>query len=75
LLLRLKNPNPLKQAPDLLPSIDVLIPVAGKDIKHLDLVLSNLKKYCQNPISSIYIVTPDIGAVNLEFSDNIKACR
>ena len=55
-----------------MPSIDVLIPVAGKDIKHLDLVLLNLQKYCQNPIRSIYIVTPDISAIKLKLEDNIK---
>ena len=72
LLLRLKNPNPLKQALGPLPSIDVLIPVAGKDIKHLDLVISNLKKYCENPIRTIYIVTPNINMVKMKFRSNIK---
>ena len=72
LLLRVRNPNPLKQNADLLPSIDVLIPVAGKDVKHLDLVLLNLQKYCQNPIATIYIVTPDKQLLNINISDNIK---
>ena len=72
LLLRIRNPNPLEQNLDLLPTIDVLIPVAGKDVKHLDLVLLNLQKYCQNPLGTIYIVTPNKSILNIKTGDNIK---
>ena len=72
LLLRTRNPDPLKQDLGLLPNIDVLIPVAGKDVKHLDLVLSNLQKFCLNPINTIYIVTPNKNGLDIKISNNIK---
>lgn len=72
LLLRIRNPDPLYQGFNLLPSIDVLIPVAGKDAKHLELVLSNLQKFCKNPINTIYIVTPNKNSLKIKNSNNIK---
>jgi hypothetical protein len=72
LLLRIRNPDPLNHSLIPLPSIDVLIPVAGKDVKHLNLVLSNLQKYCKNPISKIFIVTPDKNSLEIEISNNVN---
>lgn len=71
-MLRLRNPNPLEKKSNILPTIDVLIPVAGKDVHHLDTVLFNLQKYCQNPIGTIYIVTPDKSVLNVTMGNNIK---
>jgi hypothetical protein len=72
LFLRIRNPDPLRQNLGLLPSIDVLIPVAGKDVKHLNLVISNLQRYCRNPIDTIFIVTPDKKALDIEPCNTIK---
>lgn len=39
-----------------LPEIDVMIPVAEKDVKNIPLCVHNLKKYCINPIRKIAII-------------------
>lgn len=72
LLLRMLNPDPLGKYPGNLPKIDVLIPVAAKDLYLLERVLINLQLYCRNPIQNIYVVTPDKSKVNIKFESNIK---
>ncbi|MDI9364549.1 MAG: DUF6492 family protein [Flavobacterium sp.] len=42
-----------------LPGISVVIPVIEKDLPLLAITIKHLKKYCQNPIKTIYIVSPD----------------
>ncbi len=40
----------------ILPAIEIMIPVAEKDIKNIPLCISNLRKYCINPIQKITII-------------------
>jgi hypothetical protein len=40
----------------ILPAIEIMIPVAEKDIRNIPLCVCNLKKYCINPIQKITII-------------------
>jgi hypothetical protein len=47
-----------KGAIESLPSISVVIPIIEKDLEILRVNVINFRKYCQNPIAEIYVVSP-----------------
>ena len=64
LLMRMLNPDPLSKITKDLPKIDVLIPVAAKDLFLLESVIQHLHLNCRNPIQNIFVVTPEKKYVN-----------
>lgn len=71
LLLRMLNPDPLSKVESQLPRIDVLIPVALKEIYLLEKVLENLRLNCRNPIGKIYVVTPIKERIKIKLDSNV----
>jgi hypothetical protein len=48
-----------------------VIPVAIKDLHHLEKVLTHLREFCDNPINKIIIVCPNRDAINVPLSPEI----
>ena len=71
LAIRFRNPDPLSKKSATLPSIEVVIPIALKDLHYLEKVLISLKKYCNNPISKIIVICPNKEAIKIPLTPEI----
>ena len=75
LCMRTTNPDPLNKgewANSQLPNVDVVIPVAQKDIVLLKRVISGLNENCRNPVKNIHIITPDPNQIDFQLDDKTK---
>lgn len=57
-----KSPKPQCPVPSQEP-LDIVIPVIEKDLKILPLALAGIRECVQNPVSEIYVVAPESGAI------------
>ena len=70
LIIRWRSPDPLNVSGNSFPFIDVVIPVATKDLFLLSLVLNSLDQHCKNPIRTIHLVTPEIDNLKKYLNDS-----
>ena len=71
LILRFLNADPLSKDKKDLPIMDVIIPSAPKDLNMLEQVIKNLRLNCRNPISKIYVVTPNKLEINFNLPSDV----